>query len=376
MAALTVRRATSPADREALLDLPRRLYAGDPAWVSPLRVLERRRLSPSNPFWREAQIALFLAERGGEVVGTVSALRDRGYDAAKGERTVWFGYFESVDDPEVARALLDRVLEQARAWGATEVRGPRNVTRMEYVGISIDGFDRRPPMLQGQHRPTYAGMIEAAGFRKHHDHYAYEALLTDDHGRPRPIPPSLLDKASACDVEGLVVRPARWRSMHADLLAAHEVLNDAYRTVPDVTPMPRATWLALGRSYLAFTSKELLQLAFVGDEPVAFAACLPEINGAMAAARGRLLPAGWARFVVAFRRERTAGFKLIGVKPAYRGRGVHAALIRNVIEGLQRAGYTRLDASIIDERNAPMRAVVEHAGCTIWRTYRVYTRPL
>ncbi len=376
MSAITVRRATSPADLDAVLDFPRRLYAGDPAWVPPLRLLERRRLSPGNPFWKHAEIALFLAERGGEVVGTVSALRDHGHDAAKGERTAWFGYFEAVDDPEVAAALLERAVEQARAWGATELRGPRNVTRMEYVGVSIDGFDRRPPMLQGHHRPSYAGMLEAAGFRKHHDHLAYEARLVDDEGRPRPIPPSLLEKAEACDVEGLVVRRARWRSMGADLLAAHEVLNEAYTTVPDVTPMPRATWLALGRTYLAFTSTELLQLAFVGEEPVAFAACLPEINSALRAADGELLPTGWARFVAAFRRERTAGFKLVGVKPGLRGRGVHAVLIRNVIEGLQRAGYTRLDASIIDERNGPMRAVVEHAGCTVWRTWRVYTRAL
>ena len=60
--------------------------------------------------------------------------------------------------------------------------------------------------------------------------------------------------------------------------------------------------------------------------------------------------------------------------PEYRGTGLHALLIREAIHGIRIAGYGRLEASLIDERNGPMRKIVEGAGMTVYRRYRVYER--
>ena len=173
-----------------------------------------------------------------------------------------------------------------------------------------------------------------------------------------------------------MVRRARWRSMRHDLLAAHDVFNEASRSVPDTRPMARESFLALGRLYLAFADAELLQVAFVGDEPIGFAAAFPEVNEAIQAVEGRLFPLGWLRGALALGTVKTAAFKLIGVKPEWRHRGLSAVLICNIIEGAQRAGYTRVDGSVIDERNKAMRSIVESAGMDIWRRYRFYQRSL
>lgn len=372
-----VRPARLPGDLDRWLALGDRIYADDPARGRPVTALLRRRLDPSrNPFFRRAELKLFFAERHGELVGSISALRPPEFDAEADERIAWWGFFETTDDPAVSAALFDRAKAQARSWQATHLRGPRNITRMEDIGLTVDRFDRRPPMMQGHHRPWYAPHVEAAGLTKHHDHYAYETVLFEPDGRPRELPDNLRLKAESCDIPDLVVRSARWRSLGRDLVAAHEVLNAASVTVPDVSPMPRRTWLALGRTYLAFTSTELLQIAFVGDRPVGYAACFPELNNAMAAVNGSILPFGWWRFLRAVRREKTAAFKLIGVVPEYRGTGLHAVLIKNIIEGLQRARYAKVDGSIVDERNGPMRTTLEHAGLTIWKTYRIFETPL
>ncbi|MBX2796795.1 MAG: hypothetical protein KTR31_03970, partial [Myxococcales bacterium] len=131
---------------------------------------------------------------------------------------------------------------------------------------------------------------------------------------------------------------------------------------------------AIGRTYLTVANPRLLQLATVHGEPVAFAATFPELNEAIQPMRGRVLPLGWLAAARASRRIRTASFKLIGVLPEYRGTGLHALLVDQVIEGVQQAGYTRLEASVIDERNGPMRAVVEGAGMQVYRRYRLYER--
>ncbi|MEZ4316069.1 MAG: hypothetical protein R3F61_01130 [Myxococcota bacterium] len=369
-----VRRLDLPSESRLLFGLPRRLYADDPFWVAPLEVYERSRLKPSNPFFEHAELVIFGAFRGSELVGTASALKDRNFDKADG--VVWFGFFESEPDPSISAALFEEVTRQARAWGGKLLRGPRNLTRWEYAGLAVEGFDTLPPMLQGHHPPHYADLLEGLGMVKHHDTLAYEIDLFLPDGSERPIPDELQAKADGCDIPGLVVRRARWRSMSQDLIRAHDVLNESYKTVPDVSPMPRATFLALGRAYLVFANTELMQLGLVDGRPAAFTACLPEINEALVHAHGRLLPLGLPRFVNGLRHVRTAAFKLIGVNPEYRGSGLHAKMIVNVVHGARRAGYSRIDGSVIDERNGPMRGVVEGIGMQIYRRYRQYELPL
>jgi len=365
-----VRPLQLPAESSLIFDLPRRLHRADPQWVAPLELYERHRLKPSNPLFETAEIVVFGAFRGSELVGTASALKDRNFDRDEG--IVWFGFFETEPDSDIAEALFERVIEQAQRWGAVALRGPRNLTRWEYVGLTVEGFDTLPPMLQGHHPPYYATLLESLGMDKHHDTLAYEVSLYETDGSEKQIPATLLDKANGCDIPGLEVRRARWRSMNRDLVRAHEVLNEAYRTVPDVSPMPRATFLALGRAYLVFANTELMQLGLVDGAPAAFSVCLPEINEALVHARGKLLPTGLFRFVNGLRGVRTAAFKLIGVKPEYRGTGLHAKMIVNVIHSARRAGYSRIDGSVIDERNKPMRGVVEGAGMQVYRRYRHY----
>jgi GNAT superfamily N-acetyltransferase len=373
---LTIREVMTSADLNRFLAFPYRFYDDDPHWVPLIRILEKHRLSSRNAFFKEADIKLFFATRGSDVVGTISVLRDRGLQQHKGEQVVWFGYFECINDPEIAAALLGHASDQARTWGGMTLRGPRNLTRWESMGLTIEGHHTLPPFLQGHHPTWYQNLIEAAGFCKHHDVLAYETPLVDAEGRPRELPAGLRTRAQGCDIPGLVVRRARWRGIQQDLLRIHRVLNEASKTVPDLTPMPERTFLAMGRAYLMFVNTRLVQIGLVHDEPVAFALCMPELNEAFITARGYPAPVSWLRIALALRQVRTASFKLIAVNPQFRGTGLHALLIQHVIEGVRQAGYRRLEASVIDERNAPMRAVVEHAGCTIYRRYRVYERQI
>jgi GNAT superfamily N-acetyltransferase len=367
----TLREATDRTAVRRALRWPDSLHGADPAWVPPLAAVVERRTSAERA---RGDSVLYTVERGGELQGTISVLRDRDYDAAKGERVAWFGTFDAVDDPEVVQALVGAALERARSWGATELRGPRGPTRFEDTGITVDGFDRPPPFLCRHHPPSYLRLLEAEGFAAHHDVLAYDIATVQEDGSPRPLPDVLQRKSDAFAEQGFTVRAARRRSMRADLLDAHQVLNAAFQTVPDIPPMPRSAFVRFGLPYFLLTDPRLLQIAHLDGRPVGFAACFPELNEALVAARGHLLPLGGLRAALALRRVRTASFKLLGVVPELRGTGLNARIIAAVVEGVRAAGYTRLEASVIDERNGPMRAIVEGAGMTIYRRYRVLTR--
>ncbi|XXX79455.1 hypothetical protein WMF30_11830 [Sorangium sp. So ce134] len=373
---IAIEEAKSAADLADVLDLPLRLHAADPCYVPPLRPLVLRRLDPKNPFFREASLRLFRARRGRETVGTISLLVDGRHDRHSGERAAFFGFFECERDPEAARALFGAVSERARALGATSLRGPRNVTRVEDIGLLVEGYGTRPPMLAGHHPPYYRDLVEAEGFSKRYDMLAYDTPLFDAAGRRRELPEPLRRKAASVSIPGLEVRRASVHRISRDMAIAHAVFTEAYRGVPEVVPMSRAEFASLGRAFVLLAGPRLLQIATVRGEPAAFAVCLPDLNEAFAAARGRLLPLGWARVAAALRRVRTASFKLIGVVPAFRSTGLYALLVQHVVDGLRAAGYERLEASLIHEDNAPMRHIVESAGCAVYRRYRVYERPL
>lgn len=368
--------AHSPASMDAFLDLPERLHAVDPAFVPPLHAWVRYRVGPSNAFLREATLNLYVARRDGVVVGTISSLRDPRHEATKGESVGFFGFFACIDDLEVARALVDRAEEDVRGWGLAELRGPRNLTRVEEVGLTVTGDAARPPLLAGHHAPHHARLLLELGFQKHHDHLAYHVELCDPDGRRRGLPPKLAAQSAAVNLPGLAIRSIRWRSIRSDLSLAFEVFVEAFRTVPDNTPMPRAQFMGLVSGLLFLTNPRLMQLALLDGKPVGFAICVPELNEAVVKANGRLFPLGWLRLLLGMRGIRTASFKLLGILPAMRGSGLHARLIAHAVEGVQSAGYTRLEASLIDERNGPMRAVVEGAGMEIYKTLRVFTRPV
>ena len=362
-------------DLGAFLDFPRAIYAHDPAWVPPLRAWLRRRLSPKNPFLKKAEIVLFVARRDGEIVGTISALHDRQHIEHKQESVAFFGFFECIDDLEVAAALLDAATAQARTWGASLLRGPRNLSRVEEVGVTVEGFDRRPPMLAGHHPAYYQRLLEQLGFRKHHDVLAYDAELyeTDASGARvlRPIPEKFLARAT---VPGVTIQSVRMRTLSRDLDRAHHVFVEAFRDVPDNTPMPREQFKAMGMGFLFLSNPNMMQIATVGDQAVGFALSFPELNEAIACNDGSLGPAGIARLFAGRKNIRTASFKLLGVLPEYRRSGLSAALIVASMRGIVEAGYERLEGSLVDERNNKMRNVAEHAGMKIYKRYRIYER--
>lgn len=374
---LRVEEVRTDAQLAAFLELPLRLHGDDPAYVAPLQAWLKRRLSARNPFLGEASLRLFLARRGDEVVGTISALRDPRHEQVHEEPVAFFGFLCCVDELAVAEALVGRAIEAARQWGATVLRGPRNLSRIEEVGITVQGFDTPPPFLAGHHPRHARRLLERLGMVKHHDVLAYDIELYEADPvtgvrLQKPLPPQLADKAAAIDIPGLELRGLRWSRWRKDIGLAHQVFVDAFRDVPENTPMPREQFVGLGGGLLLCTHRQMLQLATVDGQAAGFALCFPEVNEALVAARGRLLPWGALRALGAFRGIRTASFKLLGVLPEHRGGGLHAALIAQAIHGVRAAGYERLEASLIDERNGPMRHIVESAGMRIYRRYRIY----
>jgi len=160
-------------DLERFFDVADPLYAGDPNWVPPLRSDVAKVFQDENPFFRHGEMQLFVARRAGRDVGRIAAVLDRNHNEFHGERVVFFGFFESPDDPEVARALLDAVAVWGRERKMTVLRGPTNPTLNDEAGLLVDGYDS-PPVLMMTYNPRYyAPLLEGQGLAKSKDLLAF-----------------------------------------------------------------------------------------------------------------------------------------------------------------------------------------------------------
>ncbi len=174
MSDVEIQAVATRRQRKQFFQLPWDLYRGDPNWIPPLRgnQLELLNFKP-HPFYNEAEIQTFLALRGGEPCGRVAAIINRVHNERTKENRGFFGFFESVDDPDVAAALFDAACQWCRERGMNAIRGPVNPSLNYECGLLIDGFDSPPTFMMTYNPPFYARLIEGCGFRKAQDMYAF-----------------------------------------------------------------------------------------------------------------------------------------------------------------------------------------------------------
>ena len=192
-------------DFKAFVDLKYRLYQNDPNFVPPLQMERRDFLDPAkHPFFKHAEVDLFLARRHGQIVGRVAAIHDRKYNAFWSSKTAAFGLFECVDDASVARALIEKVEAWAQERGLTQLIGPLNFSTNYDCGLLIDGFDRPAVFLMPYNPRYYPELYDACGLTKAKDLWAWELSSS--------VPPPEKVARIAEKIrqrEGVVVRPVR-----------------------------------------------------------------------------------------------------------------------------------------------------------------------
>ena len=365
------------SDIGRFLDVAENLYRNDPNWVAPLRSDVAKVLSDENPFFRHAEMQLFVARRGGADVGRIAAILDRGHNEFHGEKTAFFGFFESENDPETAGLLLDAAALWGRERKMKVLRGPANPSLNDEAGLLVDGFGSPPVFMMTYNPPYYVQLLEGAGFRKAKDLLAY---WFDVGPKPFERLTRLVDRLRRREPD-VVVRSITKKSLAADLSAVREVYNAAWEKNWGFVPMTGDEM-----DFMAGRLKPLLDAKFVflGEkrrpdgslEPIAFLMAMPDYNVAVAATRGRLLPFGWLKFLLAQRKIKTLRVLTLGIKREYRMRGINAVMFESGLRAALERGLTGVEVSWLLEDNDVIINTVKMWGGRLYKTYRMYDRDL
>ncbi|MGI4977443.1 MAG: dATP pyrophosphohydrolase [Janthinobacterium lividum] len=365
------------AGLERFIRLPERLYRGDPSYVAPLRQERRDALTAGkNPFFEHAEAAFWVATRGGEDVGRISAQQDRlarpGADGPVGH----FGMLAAIDDADVFAALLAVAEGWLAARGLRMVQGPFSLSINEESGLLVEGFDT-PPMLMMPHDPPYAdARLRALGYGKVRDLFAYLCDTT------AALPPAAAAVVARGLPSNVVLRPMRRADIKGDVAAIVEIFNDGWDGHWGFVPLTPAEVDHMARAMKPLLVERLVWFAEVDGEPAAFGLCLPNLNAAIADLGGRLLPLGWARLLWRLKVAgvATARVPLMGVRRKFEGSLLGGLLPLHVVEALRRealaCGIKAVEMSWVLEDNLPMRRLAEGVGGRAYKTYRVYEKRL
>lgn len=363
---LDVRPVDGRADLERFLRLPWALRRGDPGWIPPLVSEVRARLDRRHPFFAVGDAQLFLAWRGREVVGRVSASHDARFEAAWGRRAGWFGFFECRPDAEAARALLDAARDWCRSRGAWEVLGPASLNMNDECGLLVEGFEAEPVMLMPSTPPHYVALVEGAGLVPEKDLLVYRRRHDD------PIPERFLRLAEAARARGAIrTRGFERRHFQRDVGLLRQVFNAAWAGHWGTVPFTPEEMLFVARQVRPIAEDELIRFALVGEEPVAVVLTVPDYNPVLRRLDGALGLVGLAKAL--WHRRRVVGLRtiLLGVVPEFRGRGLEAVLHVDS-ERIGRArGYRYVDMGWTLEDNEPVNVIARQLG-RLHRRYRIY----
>ncbi|MFQ6101149.1 MAG: hypothetical protein ACE5OS_07935 [Anaerolineae bacterium] len=378
MSSIHIQPVTTRRDLRAFVKFPWRVYKGDPNWVPPLISERLEYLDPARgPFYKHADVALFLARRGREAVGTIAAFIDHNRIEYLGQPEGGFGFFEAIEDYAVAEHLLDVACEWLRARDMPLVRGPTSFTNNDCPGVLIGGADCPPVMLEAHTPPYYKDFLERYGMEKDHDLFAWRAFRAQIGEELKNIPPELSRVADvARRVANVTIRKACLENWDEEISAAHYLFDITLSHIPDHIPMTEAEFYRLANQIRPFLDPDLALFAEMEGKPVGFCIAIPDVNRVLIQLNGRLFPLGWLMIKRYMRQIDVVTFKLMGILEEYRRRGIDALLYMEAVKAVYDRGYEWLDGSLTSELNPMVNLIAHRLGAERYKHYRLYQMKL
>lgn len=377
-AAVTIRPVETKKDRKAFVDFAWEVYKDDPAWIPPLKDEVHGLITPGkNPWFEHARAQLWLAERGGKVVGRISAQVDDLVQEHMAPGTGQWGMFEALDQ-EAASALIVTAEDWLRKRGMKTSLGPISLSIWDEPGLEIEGFAEPPTAMMGHHRPEYQPWIEAAGYTKAKDlvTYALDISNWDD---------PLINRLIAAGERNAKIRirmvdKSRFNEEAALIL---NLLNDAWSNNWGYVPLTPAEIAYAGKKLKPIIFNELVRIAEVDGEPVAFMLTIPDINELTRDLNGELFPFNFIKLLWRLRKPRTRRLRvpLMGVAKKLHNTRLASQLAFMMIEYTRREGTTKYGATHgefgwILEDNKGMLSIAQLPGANINHRYRIYEKAL
>jgi len=375
MAEVQVVEVESSAQLKEFILLPNRLYRHDPNYVTPL-FSERKAFfdTARNPFYRAAKTKLFLAMRGAEVVGRIATCISYRHNDFHVEKTGFFGFFDTLDDYEIAHPLLKVAMITLKKDGMERMRGPMNFTTNHEVGFLVEGFDSPPTVMMTYNQPFQVKLAEQFGLKKCMDLVAYR--LTKDKAPSERILRVVRARAKRTRVK---IRTLDMRQFDREVKLIKDVYNQSWAANWGFIPMDDAEFEYVAKDLRQIVDPRIVLIAEHEGKAVGFSLALPDINQALIKLRGRLFPLGLLKLLWHTKvRNKVNGLRMItfGILEEYRKQAIDLMLYTETFYRGSQLGYEWAELSWILETNDLMRRAADDMQARLYKKYRIMEMPL
>lgn len=357
------------------LELPWKIYNSKdhPQWVPPLRLSVIDSLDVAkNPFYKRADIQLFIAEMNGRDVGRIAAIENRAHNEFHEDRTGFYGFFECIDDQEVANSLFKAAEEWLRARKLESMLGPMNPSTNHECGLLVRGQSQHPTLMTTWNPKYYETLHDNAGLKGVKDTVAYALATSLD----TALPPRVVQYVERIRKESRIVfRSLDVKNYERDVEICFEIYNSAWEKNWGFVPMTREEFFHMAKDMKMLLDPDFAFIAEREGKAAGFMLALPDYNHIFKRIRnGKLLPTGIFKLLIGKRLLKSVRILTLGVKPEFRGGGIFALFTYESFARARKRGLLGGEASWILEDNEPMNKPWRDLGAPLYRRWRFYER--
>lgn len=369
--------------KKQFIALAYELNSGDPHWVPPLRMDIDELLNPSkNPFFKHADVQLFLAERGDKVVGRISAhvdhlALDQPAEQGMGPGTGNWGMLEATDK-ETAAALIAAAEDWLRGLNMHRVIAPLSLSIWDEPGILTQGQDHSPTVMMGHHPIEYSQWIMANDYKAVKELVTYDLPITNRF-------PSIVERIvkSGERSDKIIVRKVDKKNFDKEAAIILGILNDAWSQNWGFVPLSDDEIEYVGKKLKPIVFEDLIMITEYEGKPIAFMIVLPNVNEATKDLNGSLFPFGWIKLLNWIRKPKmhTVRVPLMGVLREHQSSRLASQAAFMMIEYIRRVAVPKYGASrgeigwILDD-NQGMNAIATAIEANVNRVYTLYEKNL
>lgn len=369
-------RALAPDDTMPFIKAQWQFYVDDPNWVAPM-IMDRKKLlnQKVNPFYKHAEMQLFLAERDGKVVGRIAAITNALHNETHNDKVGFFGFFECQQDQGVATSLFSVAEQWLRDRGMTHIRGPVNPSMNDEAGLLVSGFNGPPVVLMTYNPSYYEQLVLGGGYEGVKDLYAY--LLQGDHWMSEKMQRMLKVVIDRNKVTFRSVELKNKEGFKRDVRTLKEIYNKAWEENWGFVKMTDEEFDFLAADLKQIADKDFVFIVESKGRIAGFCLAIPDINQSLKHNRSGGTLSGVFHLLTKKKKIDLVRIIVLGLLPEYQGKGIDAAIYHEIGARAKAKGILRGEASWILEDNVMMNRGLQHEmNGDRYRTYRLYEKGL
>jgi GNAT superfamily N-acetyltransferase len=340
---IIIKEVTSPRELELFIKFPDKLYKGCEYYIPSIHRNQFSTLSKEkNPAFEHCEARYWLAFSGNVIVGRIAGIINHRYNQERKTEYMRFGWLDFKEDENVLKALLSEVEKWAAEKGLNFCHGPLGFTSFDASGVLIEGFEELPTSFGHYNFPYYDKMLQNEGYQKDVDWVEFNIKV------PAEMPQKILTAAELISkrysLHNAPLKNKKDIGKYANNV--FELLNTAYKDIYCFSQLSQAQIDSLKKEFLSLLQPDYVSFILnENDEIVAFGIVMPSLAKALKMAKGKMYPFGIFHILRALHFNDTIDMLLIGVRPDYQNKGVHALIFSKIGQTFFRKGIKQIETN-------------------------------